>query len=101
MIYIVIYLVGFILTLISLLLYEKDLKGDYIVFFIISSTWLLTVPLKICFKIYYFIRDILRELFKEDEPYVDPWEEAVRDYRVQPPPPTKKRKNTKQFKFGR
>lgn len=97
--YLLIYFLGFLLTLGLLILLDEDIRFDWAVLLIVSFTWPLTIPLKITFKIYYFFQDIYIELFKEN-PDEDPWEEALRDYRDLPHPP-KPEKKQNQFKFGR
>lgn len=103
MIYITIYLCGIIITFGSLLIFEKRLDGDYLVFGIVSFIWPITVPLKICCKIFYFIKDTLRELFKEEPDENEQWDNYRNNQTTyQDPfehPRPKKKLDT--FKFGR
>lgn len=106
MIYLVIYLVGFIITLFYLIKYERQLDEDYELYLIVSGLWPLVIPLKIGFNIFYSVRDKIKEI-KARPPYVDPWEEALTDYRdrtideIGQVNQVKSTKKSKQFKFGR
>lgn len=106
MIYFTIYLIGFIITFILMAKIDHQLDEDYDLYLIVSGLWPVVVPAKLGFTIYYFIRDKIKE-YKTREPYVDPWEEAVIDYRdrtideISQIRQDKDRKNSKPFKFGR
>lgn len=96
MIYLVLYLVGLIITFGSLLIFEKRLEGEYLVFFLVSLFWPLSIPLKIGYVIYYFVTEKYKKLFPKTT-YEDPWETYVNETinTVKP------KKKSKAFKFGR
>jgi len=104
MIYLVAYLVGFIITLFYLIKYERQLDEDYELYLIVSALWIIVIPLKIGFNLYYLIRDKIKE-YKTRPPYVDPWEQALEEWdsqdEVRLENQVKSRKKSKQFKFGR